>query len=136
MLIGFCNLRRQIRTFALDRIIDITERNRYFTLHEDFNLEEYLSHTWGIIDGEETKVVVRFSKGAADYILRRDSWHPSEKRKLLPDGGVESTFTVAGTIEIKKWIYSWLPHVEVVKPLSLRREIQKELSVATVAHLS
>jgi predicted DNA-binding transcriptional regulator YafY len=135
ILIGFCNLRKQIRSFALDRIVRIEGRNRYFTASDDFNLEEYLSHTWGIIDGEEAVVVVRFKKDAADYILRRDSWHPSEKRKVLPDGGVELQFTVAGTLEIKKWIYSWIPHVEVLKPLSLRRQIQKELAQAAASHL-
>jgi predicted DNA-binding transcriptional regulator YafY len=134
ILIGFCNLRKQIRSFALDRIVDIEERNRYFTPRDDFNLEEYLSHTWGIIDGEEATVVVRFKKEAADYILRRDSWHPSEKRMLLPDGRVELTFIVAGTLEVKKWIYSWLPSVEVIKPLSLRRQIQKELAQAAEEH--
>jgi predicted DNA-binding transcriptional regulator YafY len=135
ILIGFCNLRRQIRSFALDRIVRIEGRNRYFTTRDDFTLEEYLSHTWGIIDGEETSVVVRFTKDSADYILRRDSWHPSEKRKSLPDGGVELQFVVAGTLEIKKWIYSWLPHVEVIKPLSLRRQIHKELAKAAASHL-
>jgi predicted DNA-binding transcriptional regulator YafY len=134
ILIGFCNLRKQIRSFALDRIVRIEERNRYFTPRDDFSLEEYLSRTWGIIDGEEEKVVVRFKKKAADYILRRDSWHPSEKRKALPDGGVELTFVVAGTLEVKKWIYSWLPHVEVIKPLSLRKQVQKELAQAAVTH--
>ncbi len=135
ILIGFCNLRRQIRSFALDRIVRIEGRNRYFTTRDDFTLEEYLSHTWGIIDGEETSIVVRFTKDSADYILRRDSWHPSEKRKSLPDGGVELQFVVAGTLEIKKWIYSWIPHVEVIKPLSLRRQIHKELAKAAASHL-
>ncbi|MBA4390451.1 MAG: hypothetical protein C0399_05890 [Syntrophus sp. (in: bacteria)] len=135
ILIGYCNLRKQIRSFALDRIVRIEGRNRYFATRDDFNLEEYLSHTWGIIDGEEASVVVRFTKDAADYILRRDSWHPSEKRKILPGGGVELQFAVAGTLEIKKWIYSWLPHVEVIKPLSLRRQIHKELAQAAASHL-
>jgi predicted DNA-binding transcriptional regulator YafY len=135
ILIGFCNLRKQIRSFALDRIAHIEERNRYFTPRDDFSLEDYLSHTWGIIDGEEEKIVVRFKKEAADYILRRESWHPSEKRKVLPDGGVELTFVVAGTLEVKKWIYSWLPYVEVIKPLSLRRQVRQELAEAAATHL-
>jgi proteasome accessory factor B len=68
---------------------------------------------------------VRFGKEIADYILRRDSWHPSEKRKTLPDGGVELSFTVAGTLEIKKWIYSWLPHAEVISQYHCAEKIGK-----------
>ena len=134
MLVGWCHLRKEIRTFALDRIIDIKERNLYFSRPDDFSLEDHFSKAWGIIDGEETKVTIRFAKEAADYILRRESWHPSEQRKQLSNGGVELNFTVAGTTEIKKWIYSWLPHVEVVKPASLRKEIQKELAASAKAH--
>jgi predicted DNA-binding transcriptional regulator YafY len=52
ILIGFCNLRKLIRSFALDRVVSIQERNRYFTPRDDFNLDEYLSRTWGVIDGE------------------------------------------------------------------------------------
>lgn len=134
IFIGFCNLRKRIRSFALDRIVGIKERNRYFTPRDDFDLSEYLSRTWGVIDGEEAHVVIRFRKEAAVYIIRRNSWHPSERRKMLPDGGVELEFTIAGTLEIKKWIYSWLPYVEVIKPLSLRRQIYEELSQAAAAH--
>ena len=134
ILIGFCNLRKQIRSFALDRIVRIEERSRYFTFREGFSLEGYLSRTWGIIDGKEEKIVVRFRKEAADYILRKDSWHPSEKRRVLSDGGVELTFIVAGTLEVKKWIYSWLPHVEVIKPFSLRKQVHQELTQAAAIH--
>jgi len=134
ILVGFCHLRKMIRSFALDRIIDIQERNLYFTSQPDFDLKAYLSSPWGIIDGKEARVTVRFKKEVSDYILRKDKWHPSEKRTILPDGGVELTFTVAGTEEIKRWIYSWLPHAEVVRPQWLRKQIQKELSASAVNH--
>lgn len=134
ILVGFCHLRKMIRSFALDRIIDIQERNLYFTSQPDFDLKAYLSSPWGIIDGKETKVTVRFKKEIADYILRKDKWHSSEKRTILPDGDVELSFTVAGTNEIKRWIYSWLPDAEVIKPVWLRKQIQKELSASAITH--
>jgi predicted DNA-binding transcriptional regulator YafY len=134
ILIGFCHLRKEIRSFALDRIQDCGERNLYFSPRSDFNLEEYLAKSWGVVDGEEMKVVVRFKPEVAEYITRKDKWHPSEARKMLPDGGVELAFTVAGIYEIKKWIYSWIPHIEVVKPRSLRDLIKKELIQATQDH--
>lgn len=134
ILIGLCHLRKEIRSFALDRIQDCNERNLYFIPRSDFNLEEYLARSWGVVDGEEVKVVVRFKPEATEYITRKDKWHPSEKRKMLPDGGVELAFTVAGIYEIKKWIYSWIPNVEVIKPKSLRDLIKKELMQATKDH--
>jgi predicted DNA-binding transcriptional regulator YafY len=134
ILVGFCHLRKMIRSFALDRISEIQERNLYFTSQPDFDLKTYLASPWGIIDGKEARVTVRFRKKISDFILRKDQWHPSEKRTILPDGGVELSFTVAGTDEIKRWIYSWLPHAEVIRPQWLRKQIKKDLSASAVNH--
>jgi hypothetical protein len=50
-MIGFCCKRKEICSFAVDRVLDIKERYLYFEPRKDFNLNAYLSHTWGIIDG-------------------------------------------------------------------------------------
>jgi len=36
-------------------------------------------------------------------------------------------FKVKGLGGIKKWIYQWIPNVEVVKPKELREEIRSNL---------
>ena len=134
ILVGYCHLRKTIRSFALDRIMEIKERNLYFSTQPDFDLKTYLSTPWGIVDGKEARVKVRFKKEISDYILRKDKWHSSEKRTVLPNGDVELSFTVAGVDEIKRWIYSWLPHAEVIRPRWLRKQIKKELSISAVTH--
>lgn len=52
-VIGYCYLRKDIRTFAFDRMLDLKERNLYFKPREDFGLGEYLSKSWGIVEDEE-----------------------------------------------------------------------------------
>jgi predicted DNA-binding transcriptional regulator YafY len=132
-LVGYCHLRKGIRTFAFDRIFDVKERYLYFKPEDHFDLDEYLSHSWGIVDDEEVKIKLRFSVKAADYVLRK-KWHPSEQREMLPNGDVELTYTVAGVDEIKHWIYSWLPNVEILEPVWLRKEAAEELSEAGQMH--
>jgi len=134
IMVGHCHVRKEIRSFAVDRVLDIKERYLYFKPLADFDLKEHLSHSWGVIDGKEVPVTVRFNKNISEYILRKEKWHPSEKRRTLPDGAVELAFAVAGTDEIKRWIYSWLPNVEVIKPQSLRKQIQRELSESALNH--
>ena len=134
ILVGYCHLRKTIRSFALDRIMEIKERNLYFSTQPDFDLKAYLSTPWGIVDGKEARIKVRFKKEISDYILRKDKWHSSEKRTILPNGDVELSFTVAGVDEIKRWIYSWLPHAEVIKPRWFRKQIKKELSASVTIH--
>jgi len=133
LCIGYCHLKKAIRSFALDRIVDLTERFRYFTPVEGFDLTEYLSHSWGIYDDEQVTVKVRFDPSVCDYVMRK-VWHPSEQKEPLPDGGCLCTYTVAGTIEIKQWIYSWLPHAEVLEPAWFREQVEKELSAALAHH--
>jgi predicted DNA-binding transcriptional regulator YafY len=69
-----------------------------------------------------------------EFIRRKEKWHPSEQRKILPNGEIELTFTIAGVNEIKHWIYSWLPNVEVTEPAWLRKQIRKELARSVKNH--
>ncbi len=132
-VVGYCHLRKDIRTFAFDRIMELKERNLYFKPKEGFSFEEYLSHSWGIVEDEEVLIKLRFNAQAADYVLRK-KWHPSEERKLLPDGGVEMTYRVAGVDEIKHWIYSWLPNVEILEPSWFREQAAAELLESVKTH--
>jgi predicted DNA-binding transcriptional regulator YafY len=133
-VIGYCHLRKEVRNFAIDRIIHLKERFFYFESPKDFNLEEYMGSSWGIVHEEPVDIVVRFRAKVAEFILRKEKWHPSEKRKVLPNGDLELTFTVAGVDEIKYWIYSWLPNAEVIQPSWLREQVRKELSRSAKEH--
>jgi predicted DNA-binding transcriptional regulator YafY len=134
MLIGFCHLRKDIRMFALDRVMKVKERGLLFKPVEGFDLEEFLAQGWGIYHGKEVRVTVKFFSEVADYILRKDKWHPSEKREVLPDGTVLLSFRVMGLDELKGWIYSWIPFVEVVKPKWLRKQVSEELGNTARRH--
>lgn len=134
ILIGWCHLRQEIRHFALDRIQSLKETNFYFKPKDDFSLEEHMSRSWGIWDAEPVEVKVRFSAKVTDHITRKPKWHKSEKRVVLPSGEVELTLIVAGTPEIKHWIYSWVPNVKIIEPEWLRKELRKELAEAIKQH--
>ncbi|PIV40744.1 MAG: hypothetical protein COZ31_08780 [Nitrospirae bacterium CG_4_10_14_3_um_filter_44_29] len=134
ILIGYCHLKDAVRHFALDRILDLKEKWLYFEPKDSFSLEGHFSLSWGIYDDNVVDVTVRFSSKVAEYITRKEKWHPSEKREILPNGDVELTFSVAGTSEIKHWIYSWIPNVEVLKPEWFREQVSKELSASLENH--
>lgn len=134
-LYGFCHKRRAFRWFALDRIESLVVMEETFFRDEGFDIEEELRQSWQMYQGAgQVMVKMRFSKEVSHLVLRRRYWHPSEKRKVLPDGQVELTFYVDGTEEIKGWIYSWLPYVEVLEPEGLREEVFQELKEALTRH--
>lgn len=127
---AFCHLRNDMRTFALDRIISIEEMGTRFEKLEGFSLRERLKENWGLWEGEKIKVRVKFSSAIAEIIKRRPKWHPSEERTENPDGTVELTVTVSGKEEVKWWLYSWIPHIEIIEPESLKEEMKRELKEA------
>lgn len=126
---GYCHLREDLRTFALDRIVSLKVLKEHF-IPSGISAEDELSGTFGnILDGEPIEVVLRFDAKIKPYVLRK-KWHESQKEKELKDGRVEMRFKVNGIQGIKQWTYKWLPHVEVVEPKELKKEIVEELNDA------
>ncbi|RMF94756.1 MAG: transcriptional regulator [Candidatus Schekmanbacteria bacterium] len=125
-MIGMCDLRNATRTFAIDGIREIRSTNHRYAIPKDFNLAEYFSKSFKIVVGNDVEVVVRFSSEVADHILRK-RWHRFQKAEKKPNGDVILYFNVAGTEEIKRWLFSWIPHCEILSPPYLRDEVKSEL---------
>jgi hypothetical protein len=43
-------------------------------------------------------------------------------------------FTANGMEGVRRWLYRWLPHVEVVAPDVLRDTVARELEIALMKH--
>ncbi len=126
---GFCHLREEFRTFALDRILSTTILTEYF-IPDRISPAEELDHGFGVItDGQQEKVVLKFDKKMAPYIVRR-KWHSTQKEKPLRDGSLELTFEIPVNYEIRKWIYQWLPYVAIIAPKELKETVTEELRMA------
>ena len=124
-LIGFCHLRNEIRTFALDRIRMLSPTEETFAVPEDFKLEDFLRSSFGVFRGKPGKVKIRFAPEVAGYIQEK-VWHESQKIRPQKDGSLLFEAEVAGTDEIKYWIMTWGAKAEVLEPASLREEIRRE----------
>ncbi len=128
-VIGHCHLRRDIRTFVVDRMQKIKQTEDSFVMPPDFSLESYLRHSFGMFTEELVRVKVRFHKSLTRYLLER-RWHPSQKNKKLKDGSLELIFEVAGTKEIKTWIMGFGSVAKVLEPAALVTEIKDDLGKA------
>ena len=126
-VIGHCHLRKDIRTFVVDRMQKIKLTDESFTMPPGFSLESYLRHSFGMFTEELVRVKVRFQKSLTGYLLER-RWHPSQKNKKLKDDSLELAFEVAGTKEIKTWIMGFGALAKVLEPASLVKEIKDDLA--------
>jgi predicted DNA-binding transcriptional regulator YafY len=131
-VIGYCHLRKDVRTFAVNQIREIKKLKEIFAVRADFSPEKFFEHSWGISEGGRlTKVVVKLDKAIARWFEDR-KLHSSQQTKENNDGSLTLTFKVAGTNEIKRWILSQGRYAKVTEPESLRREIKEE--AAAIAH--
>lgn len=125
-LVGYCHMRKDIRSFVVDRMQKIKLAEESFNMPPGFSLEGYLRHSFGMMREDLVRVRVRFHKSLTRYLLER-RWHPSQKNKKLKDGSLELTYEVAGTKEIKTWILGFGSLAKVLEPVSLVKEIKEEL---------
>ena len=126
---GYCHYVEGDRTFALDRIRSINVLDEHF-IPKRKSPEDELAMSFGAwVDGEPTEVVVRIDPMLREAVLRK-KWIKNQTEKDLEDGSVELTFQVKGFGGIKRWIYGWLPFIEVIRPKDLRDEVRDALKEA------
>ena len=125
-LIGYCQLRKDFRTFIINQIRDINVLDKKYKVDPAFSIEKFLAYSWNIFEGAPvTKVIVRLDKEIARWFIDR-KLHPTQKTTENKDGSITLEFRVAGTSEIKSWIMSQGKHAKVIEPRSLKQEIIKE----------
>ena len=78
-LIAYCRLRREIRMFVPERILDLTETGDTFDVPVDFDFDEYMAGAFKVMrGGKPRKVRLLFTGKTARYVCER-CWHPSQK---------------------------------------------------------
>src|SRR5438132_10393536 len=77
---------REVRTFALERIHEVSLLEERFTPIEELPADAF-PHSLGVFSGPPHHVEIEFQPAVADYVATRQ-WHPSQQIEPLPDGGV------------------------------------------------
>ncbi|MBI5875784.1 MAG: transcriptional regulator [Deltaproteobacteria bacterium] len=133
-VIGYCRLRDEIRIFALDCIKEIRVTNEPYTIPDDFDINEYFKPGWRMRRyGAPVEVVLKFSERYARWIKRR-KWHPTQVIEEQKNDSIIFKVRVEGTVELKWWIYHWIPHVEVLSPPELKQEMIEEMKAMLEVH--
>ncbi|WP_164923134.1 helix-turn-helix transcriptional regulator [Sinorhizobium medicae] len=115
-----------LRRFRVDLIEDPRVLPESFSLPPDFSLSRHAMLGFGSYHapGEHQETVWRFSAVAASH-AREWRFHPEQTTAELPDGRFEVRFTASGWVEMAWHLLQWGPHVEVVKPEELKRQLEE-----------
>ncbi len=124
-LAAYCHTRKEVLTFAVERIQRIAPCPETFTRPPGLNLEGYLVGSFGLFRGRAAQVRLRFSREVARYVAERQ-WHPTQRLDSLLTGELEMTLCVAPEIDLKRWILGWGKDVEILEPKKLREEMRAE----------
>jgi len=120
---AFCHVRREIRTFRLDRIIEAQALTDTYEIPPGFDANEYLTSFWSVTTTGEPRVVkLRFRKEVA-RIAAETFWHPSQVTEMQTDGSAVVTMKLALTRDLVSFVLGWSDMVEVLQPEALRRKV-------------
>ena len=125
-VVGHDHRSREIRTFAVDRIERIDLLDRRFEVDPDFDFDRWAAGSFGVVSEPATRVRIHFDRRWASYVSEHE-WHPTQRSRPLPGGGLELELAVGPTAELRSWILSFGDGARVLEPGSLRREVTEEL---------
>lgn len=129
---GYAHNRQGLRLFLVDRIQELHCSDTRFEIPEDFRLADLTGNAFGLINDQPLALKVRFGSAVA-HLIRERIWHPAQQLDEQEDGSVLLSFEAAGEQEILSWLYSYLPHVEVLAPAGLRKTFVAGLRLALKA---
>ncbi|HOW50531.1 MAG TPA: WYL domain-containing protein [bacterium] len=130
-ILAWCRASKEVRTFMLSRMTEVTDTGEPFKkkIDEDL-LEKHLHKGYGIFKlAEATEVTIRFH-GPVIPLVKNRVWHPKQKFiEKTCDGKpcVELTLPVSDFTEITYHVLGFTPHAEAVAPEEFRQYWMKRL---------
>lgn len=118
-VIGYCHLRQDVRTFRVDRILDMILLESNFDLPTDFNLRTYLQNELRATAPSTARI--RFLPNAAH--LARYNQAGWESLSEQPDGSIEVSLSVPDINWAASTALAYGPLVEVLEPPELRNMV-------------
>jgi predicted DNA-binding transcriptional regulator YafY len=126
-VIGYVPEYRELRTFAVDRVAQVSLTEERF---EPLELpEDAFAHSLGVNQGTPEKVEISFAPKIARYVRER-VWHPSQQPAEMEDGSLRLTLNVVNDWALKSWVLGFGGLATVISPAALQTEIVAELDAA------
>ncbi|MCQ2136465.1 MAG: WYL domain-containing protein [Bacteroidales bacterium] len=129
-LVGWCEQRKQVRVYGLDRIFSLTVCDARFKMPDEFDVDELFASCYGVYlpDNDQRPVNVVFKASAAEAKYLKDlPLHPSQT--LQSEDKWSATFSMFVNVNNKLVmdLLSRGPRIEVISPVSLRNTIKEEI---------
>ncbi len=125
-VVGLSDMHGQVRTFKIERMVQVRLLDETFVIDQDFDLDNYFGDAWQMIRGDRKyHVVVRFRPKMAGNV-EEVAWHRTQQTRCLPDGSLIFEVDVDGISEIAWWILGYGQEAVVQEPPELRRLLAEQ----------
>jgi predicted DNA-binding transcriptional regulator YafY len=127
---AWCHMRRALRTFAVDAILESRALGRACREVPDTDLDAALAAGYGIFAGAGVETaVLRFDPVRARWVSR-EQWHPRQEGQFELDGAWILRVPYSDPRELLMDILKYGPDVEVLAPATLREAVRAALGAA------
>lgn len=124
---AYCHLRKQLRSFAVDGIKQVTLLTDRCTEISEKEMNEHFTESYGIFSGKADKTaILKFSARAARWVAN-ESWHPKQRGTINKDGTYTLEFEYGQDPELIMDILKYGSDVKVISPLNLMDKVRTEL---------
>ena len=120
-LIAFVPEYAKTRTFALERISHVAQRDTSFPAPGPLPSDVF-PHSLGVHSGPPEPIAIEFDPYSAAFVRERQ-WHPSQRLRSRGDGGLVMELTVCRDEALRSWILSFGPAARVLSPEALADDI-------------
>ena len=127
---AWCELRKGLRSFAVDKVKHALETTDKAQDIAEKDLNDHYASSYGIFAGKANKTaVLRFSAERARWVAD-ERWHPEQAGQYLTDGRYELRIPYRDERELVMDILRHGAEAEVVKPDALRTAVARQLKAA------
>jgi len=123
-LIAWCEDTKELRSFSLSNIGEISTTQTHYLKDPAFNLQEYAERSFGVFQEEPYEVAWRFSPAVA-HAVHEHHFHPSQQIEVQSDGSLIVRFKAGGWKEMCWHVMAWEGQVEILEPPHLRQSYKE-----------
>ncbi|WP_010248773.1 helix-turn-helix transcriptional regulator [Acetivibrio cellulolyticus] len=125
-LIGFCELKEEIRDFKISRIENYEIMDETFPKDESFDPEKSMENCLGIYKGKEYNIKLKIMHPMSQ-IIKEKVWVKNQVITETDGGAIIFKAKMRGLTEIKTWILGMGSSVIVLEPDEIVYEIKNEI---------
>lgn len=130
-VIAYSERHREVRTFKLERMLQLRPLRERFKPDGTFNQSDYFGNAWNMVRGTTRyHVEIGFSKKVAGNV-EEVAWHRTQRTRRRSDGSLVFEVDVDGIDEIAWWVLGYGDQAVVQEPQALRALIASHAKTLT-----